>query len=270
MKKLEFPIFILLFIFCTIALCGQDLVESGGSTSFYFVQITDTHFGAPNCTEYTAKLVEQINILPLKIEFAVHTGDITSNAIADSNIVNETLEVMGKLNVPVLYVPGNHDIRSWNLEETGRIYQEEFGPLITRYEHEGVVFIGIYSNPIARSFEYEGFDPITELKKILEQTGNKPAVVYHHIPSVEDFYKNKMHDGWEDVNRSEWIKVLNSYNVIAVLAGHFHRDEHHWLGDVPLFISPSVADFWGRQPSYRIYEYKNNKLSYRTQYLELE
>jgi hypothetical protein len=53
-----------------------------------------------------------------------------------------------------------------------------------------------------------------------------------------------------------------------VIAGHFHRDELHWVGDVPLFVCAPLAGYWGRQGSYRIYEYKDGRLGYRTQYLE--
>ena len=31
--------------------------------------------------------------------------------------------------------------------------------------------------------------------------------------------------------------MVNGHNVKAVIAGHFHRDEHHWIGDVPLYVS---------------------------------
>jgi len=266
MKKYILLVFvgILLNLNCQVAIAESDSVQ------FYFIQITDTHFGASKCTEHTARLVEIINHLPFEIEFVVHTGDITSNALADSNIVKESQEVMNQLTMPVLYVPGNHDILKYDVNRYAEIYKDKYGPLLTRYEHEGVIFMGLYSNPMAKSFEYSGFDPAKELDLALKETEGKPVVVFHHIPSVEDFYLNTLHPGWETGKRTQWINILNSYNVIAVLAGHFHRDEQHWLGDVPLYVSASVADFWGRQPSYRIYEYKNGRLSYRTQYLEPE
>jgi UDP-2,3-diacylglucosamine pyrophosphatase LpxH len=64
------------------------------------------------------------------------------------------------------------------------------------------------------------------------------------------------------------VKLINSYNVKAVIAGHFHRDELHWLENVPLYVSSPVAGYWGRQATFRIYEYSNGKIGYRTQYIE--
>jgi len=77
-----------------------------------------------------------------------------------------------------------------------------------------------------------------------------------------------MHDGWPDDVQGKWIELINSFNVIAVIAGHFHRDEHHWLGNVPLYVAAPIAEFFGRQVSYRIYEYKNGRVGYRTVYVE--
>jgi hypothetical protein len=105
------------------------------------------------------------------------------------------------------------------------------------------------------------------LEARLKQSDGKPVVIFHHGPSVDDFYKNRMHGGWKQAIREQWIALLNRYEVKAVIAGHFHRDEHHWLGDVPLYVSAPVSGFWGRQATYRVYEYKDGKLGYRTQYL---
>ena len=65
-----------------------------------------------------------------------------------------------------------------------------------------------------------------------------------------------------------WEKLVNTHNVKAVIAGHFHRDEFHWLGHVPLYVSGPVANFWNRNATFRLYEYRNGQIGYRTQYLE--
>ena len=107
-----------------------------------------------------------------------------------------------------------------------------------------------------------------ELEKYLKKSNGKPVIVFHHAPSVDDFYNNKLHTSWEKEIRGKWVKVINAYNVKAVIAGHFHRDEHHWLGNVPLYVSSSIAGYRGRQASFRIYEYSKGKIGYRTQYIK--
>jgi UDP-2,3-diacylglucosamine pyrophosphatase LpxH len=100
----------------------------------------------------------------------------------------------------------------------------------------------------------------------LSRLKDEQVLLFHHQPSVQDFYLNKVHESWPEIMRNYWSDLLNKYQVEAVIAGHFHRDEHHFLGEVPLFVSPSIAGFWGRQASYRIYHYQKGKLTYQTVY----
>ncbi len=258
---------IVFLVFC-ISPSAQTEPADSLNDHFYFVQISDTHIGTENNLEITQKIVEQINDLPMHIQCIIHTGDIVNYGMGDTIAVLNAISALEQLEVPLLLIPGNHDIYRNDLDGTKDTYIERFGPLITENEFGKIVFIGLYSNPLARTFSVEDFEPLSELEEALKRAEGKPTVVFHHIPSVEDFYLNEMHSGWEKDMRSNWEEVLNAYNVVAVLAGHFHRDEHYWLGEVPLYISASVTDHWGRQPTFRIYEYKNNRLSYRTQYLE--
>ena len=66
----------------------------GENNHFYFVQITDTHFGRPEHTERTEKCVESINQLPMPIECVVHTGDITADRLLNEEIVSEGKSVL--------------------------------------------------------------------------------------------------------------------------------------------------------------------------------
>lgn len=256
---------LVLLLLVTFCLSAQETNDS-----FYFVQITDTHLGTGNNSEYTQKIIDMINDLPMKIELVLHTGDIVQYSLQQDSVLTNAIELFSQLEMPVLYVAGNHDIRKKVMQTSISIFEDNFGPLMIDEEIKGVKFIGLFSNPLAWDFPMVDYDPLPELEAELIQTGDTPVIIFHHIPSVEDFYLNEMHDGWKEPERSQWIALLNKYNVKGVLAGHFHRDEYHWLGDVPLFVSPPITTKWGRQPAFRIFEFKNGKLSYRTVYLEPE
>jgi 3',5'-cyclic AMP phosphodiesterase CpdA len=206
----------------------------------------------------------------MKIEFVAETGDLTQQQLDDESVVAEALEVLGALKVPVYHVPGNHDIVRSKHDALAPIYKKHFGEFITEKEHHGVVCLFIYTEPLAKKFKMKGFDPLKELRDKLKRANGKPVLVFHHTPSVGDFYNNKMHPGWDSQIRAQWIELLNEHNVKGVFAGHFHRDEFHWLGNVPLYVSSSVGDTLrrGRQATYRVYEYKDGRISYRTQYLK--
>ena len=262
---LSFLLFVLAFCAaCFLTAFSEDIKGS----HFYFVQITDTHFGDNHHFERTRKIVEQINRLPMKIEFVVHTGDIVMDNIEDENTVAQGLDILKNIRVPVHYVPGNHDILQKKLKRTHNMYKEYFGGLVSRATYGGVTFIFLYTEPLAEGFHVDGYQPMKQLESILKKVGDRPAIIFHHRPSVGDFYKNRMHNGWNPEVQNRWIALINSYNVQAVIAGHFHRDEHHWLGEVPLYVSPPVAGYYGRQAAFRIYEYKKGKVGYRTQYVE--
>jgi len=262
--------FSFLFIVVTCVCLCFALACTGAreDNHFYFVQIADTHFGDRDHLERTKKVVDQINNLPMKIQCVVHTGDITMDMIEDEALVTKGLAVLDDLNAPIHYVPGNHDINPGRLEQTKQVYIERLGELLSKKEYEGVIFIFIYTEPLAESFMMDGYEPLNLLKAALEDAGGNPVIVFHHTPSVEDFYGNVMHKGWGEEVRRPWEETLNSHNVKAVITGHFHRDEYHWLGGVPLYVSSPVAGYWGRQATFRIYEYKNGKVGYRTQYIE--
>jgi 3',5'-cyclic AMP phosphodiesterase CpdA len=264
-------LFSFLFVTSLILLIflGSGCQQSPSQDSFYFVQLTDTHWPDSDHFQRTRKIVEAVNNLPMEIEFVIHTGDITMERITDANVTKEGIRILNRLDMPVHYIPGNHDILAGDIARTTNLYKQTFGDLNQTLEYNGVVFLLLYSDPLIESaLDARAAATFEWLKSQLKAAGSKPVVVVHHGFSVLDFYHNKFHKVWPDENQQRWTELLNSYNVKAVITGHFHRDEHHWLGDVPVYVCPPVAGYWGRQATYRIYQYKDGKLSYRTRYIE--
>jgi 3',5'-cyclic AMP phosphodiesterase CpdA len=260
-------LFVVAVLIIGVVISAGEMAQSS-TAPFYFVQITDTHWGDGDNLERTQKAVEKINALPMPIKCVVHTGDITMEKIEDESVVEKGLKILRELKAPVHFVSGNHDILRSNHPATQNTYTKNFGPLISEAEYDGVVFIMIYTEPLSKSFIVEGYDPLAELEAALKRANKKPVIVFHHSPDGDDFYNNVLYEGWKKDIREKWKTILNSYNVKAVIAGHFHRDEHYWLGAVPVYVSSPIAGYLGRQGTFRIYEYKEGKVEYRTQYLD--
>lgn len=234
-----------------------------------FVQLTDTHFGTPEHRARAEAAVAAINALPFDVQFVAHTGDVMADNIMNESAVNEAVAVLGKLNVPVHFVAGNHDVKTNDLHDSVAAFVNRFGPLTSRQSYGGVECIFACTEPLARGFAVAGYDPLAAVEALLNGCEDRPVIVFHHAASVADFYNNKLHPGWEEAKaRGQWQATLQRYGVDAVIAGHFHRGELHWIGDIPVYVSPPIADYWGRQGSFRIYHYENGRLSYRTQYLK--
>ena len=242
--------------------------QTGADIALTFVQITDTHLGVGGHRQITAEVVDLVNRLPMPIACVVHTGDIVADQMDQTNIVADLAE-FGRLKAPVHYIPGNHDILDKRFESTFRAYTNWFGSTCSRAEYGGVVFLFADLRPESQAGGPGDADPLDWLEGELKTTGGKPVLLFQHYPGVDDFHHNQFHPAWSNEGRRQrWLRLVNSGNVKAVIAGHFHRDELHWLGGVPLYVAQPVARFWGRQPSFRVYEYRNGRLSYWTVYVE--
>ena len=239
---------------------------------FYFAQITDTHMGVLDHNERTQKAVAAINRIQSKLKdrlaFTVHTGDFAEELTLDAQAMARARSIMDKLKTPVHYVPGNNDIRVKKPMATRRTWETTMGPQITSAEYQGVVFIFANTEPLAQDFEMTGYDPMAAIEGFMAQAQGKPIILFHHSPCIGKFKKGKTQKGWPKATRTQWISLLNKYGVKAVIAGHFHQDEMHWLGEVPLFSSPPISSRWGRQAAFRVFEYKDGRIGYRTQYLQ--
>ena len=241
------------------------ILSVSASDAVFFVQLTDTHFGQAGNAQRTQAAVAAINALPMDIAFVAVTGDIMNNCITDSNAVNEARGIFDELKKPVYFVPGNHDLLKSAPEETAAIFTNRFGPLILSVEYGGVDFVFVCTEPLAGGAQIAGYDPLKELDSRLT---DRPAVIFHHTPAAGDFY-NPKRKGWgRSPDGRRWIELLNRHPVKAVIAGHFHRDEFCWLGAVPLYICPPVSARSDQQAAFRVYQYQDGRVSYRTQYLE--
>ena len=255
----------------SIALSLLLLLSCAGAADnahFYFVQITDTHFGTKDHNSLTERIVDRINDLPMRIACVVHTGDIGSDNLANGETASVATSILARVKVPVLYVAGNHDLPKKKLKESLEAYRRHFGDLAGKKEFNGVVFLTVCTEPLSQSMTIKDYDPLAWLESALKEAGKKPVIVFQHAPPTGDFYKNEMHEGWPDEARQQWETLLKTHNVKAVICGHFHRDELHWIDGIPLYVAPPVARYYERQPSFRVYEYDNGRIGYYTVYME--
>ncbi|MEH0021426.1 MAG: metallophosphoesterase [Desulfobacter sp.] len=241
-----------------------------GESRFFFVQITDTHLGIPENNARARKIVAAVNRLPMTIQCVVHTGDVYDRSVwGKQGAVADAAEVFKPLKPPVYFLPGNHDIDlDGDRKKTMDTWVRHFSPLVYSRMIQGVAFVFAYTDSLREGVAVEGFHPFDALQSEIKTPGNAPVLLFHHGPSVPNFYRNRFHRGWADRFRREWHDLIRRNNVTAVITGHFHRDELHWLGHVPVYVSGPAAEKFGRQACFRIYEYNDGRLGYTAQYLD--
>jgi hypothetical protein len=148
------------------------------------------------------------------------------------------------------------------------LYKKRFGPLATTAEYHGVLFLFVCMEPLTGKIAIPDYDPLKWVAAQLREAKGRPVVLCQHSPPTTDYYDGELHEGWPMEMRTRWEALLDHSPIVAVLTGHFHRDELHWIRDVPVYVCEPAVRFWERQPAFRIYEYEDGKLSYRTQYIE--
>lgn len=252
-----------------------------GKIRFSFIQLTDTHVSrerlvdvrrgfdvpAEESIRRCRAVVEEINRCSLGYELIVHTGDVahTRETNADFDLARE-LHAFKK---PAYYVPGNHDV---GYSQTGKFrpaFEQRFGKANQAIEPVPGLRLAFFdSQPLdPRAGEEDREQAFAELDRIL--TPAKPTILCCHVMGLESFYLNRLADGWPADLMMRWTERMKAGGVFAVLAGHFHRDEHQRFNGLDFYLAGPVINFWGRQTTFRHWTLADGVLTYRTIYLEL-
>lgn len=207
--------------------------KHGGADEFYFVQLSDTHWGFngpkvnPEAATTLKKAVAAVNSLEQKPDFVVFTGDLT-HTTDDAKLrrarMAEFRDIVGDLKVKdVRFMPGEHDASL----DRGEAYQEFFGKLYYSFDHKGVHFIALdnVSDPGASLGETQ----LKWLAQHLKQLGrDEPIVVLTHRP-LFDLYPQW---DWATRDGAAAIELLMPHKNVTVFYGHIHQEHHHQTGHI--------------------------------------
>src|SRR6266571_4145681 len=153
---------------------------------FFFVQLSDTHWGFqgaanPDALVTLPKAIAAVNALDPQPDFIVFTGDLshtTDDPQERRRRLAQFKEMAGALkNRNVRFMPGEHDASL----DSGAAYKELFGATHYTFDHKGVHFIALdnVSDPAARI----GEEQLAWLKSDLaKQAGDARIVVFAHRP----------------------------------------------------------------------------------------
>ena len=248
----------------------SDKPVAAGGTHFYFVQISDTHWGAKDGMAMTRSAVEMIRKLPVRIEFVAVTGDLFADSIRNEQLVRDGVEVLKGAKVPVYCVPGNHDILQDDFARTQALFDESFGVKEQKKMIHGVACLFLDSE-ISPGEKRSAWQIERATIETLIGDSKAPVLIFLHRPPVRDVLGNEGNGpgSWDEVADSRWLRLFEKYQGIkGVFAGHYHRDQMIWIGAVPVYAAPALARFWDRQPSFRLYEYQDGRINYWTLYPE--
>ena len=211
---------------------AQAADNASAGDDFYFVQLSDTHWGFegppnPDAKGTLKKAVAAVNSLSEPPDFVMFTGDLThttDDAKERRQRLAEFRDIVGGLKVKdVRFMPGEHDAAL----DRGEAYQEFFGKTHYTFDHKGVHFIVLdnVSDPAAMV----GDDQLQWLAADLKQLpDNANIVVFTHRP-LFDLYPQW---DWATRDGSKAVELLLPKQNVTVFYGHIHQEHHHITGHI--------------------------------------
>jgi 3',5'-cyclic AMP phosphodiesterase CpdA len=212
---------------------GCASLGMGGAQDFYFVQLSDVHWGYSNAAvnpdfkSSLHKAIAQVNSLDRKPDFVVFTGDLTQTT-DDPKIrrarLKEFKDISMGLNVPVRYYAGEHDAGL----DRGEAYMESFGETLHyTFDHKGIHFIVL--DNISDPAPILGAAQIEWLKADLaKQMREQPIVILTHRP----LYSLYPQWDWATRDGQAAIDLLMPFPNVSVFYGHIHHEHHHQTGHI--------------------------------------
>lgn len=200
---------------------------SGAYDDFYFVQLSDSHWGFsgppnPDAANTLKKAVATVNALEVQPAFIVFTGDLTHTTDDPQERrkrLGEFRDIVGALKVKQqYYMPGEHDASL----DHGAAFKEFFGKTYYSFDQRGVHFVAIdnVSDPGASI----GDEQLAWLQADLEKVGKSTRiVVFTHRPLFDLVPKWD----WATRDGAKAIEILKAYPDVTVFYGHIHQEHHH-------------------------------------------
>jgi len=202
-----------------------------------FFHISDTHINPD--TDYIMKyaqyspiigakaLVREINSLPFKPDFILHTGDVAYDP--EPGAYEAVKEVFRTIDVPIYYLAGNHD-DSQNLQREllNRSEDEVQDYLYYDFTLKGVQFVCLDSNGPHDPEKPSGFvtqEQLDWLDEICNRNEEHPLVIaIHHnalpayVPWLDDWMRIENGEAFHEVVRQARDRIR------GVFYGHIHQN----------------------------------------------
>jgi hypothetical protein len=191
----------------------SSLQFNQGADQFQFAIVTDRTGGIRPGVFDTA--VDKLNLL--QPEFVMSVGDLIMGYTEDTIELNrqwaEFNAMIGRLQMPFFYLPGNHDITNKTMEA---MWKRRFGPTYYHFVYKDVLFLCLNSEDMIRGAGWGsiGDTQYEYIKKTLADNADvRWTLVFLHQPL------------WEQNNPERWpdVEELLRDRPHHVFAGHVHH-----------------------------------------------
>lgn len=223
-----------------------------------FVIITDIHMGpegffngvlrkiTKDVKQFLDKFIDEMND-EVRPAFVVVLGDLIEDDNPENDKTNITFitKLFKKLDCPVYFAAGNHDLKNISEDElTSLFFQEK---LFYSYDNDNYHFIVLFSKVVEKGNILISDEQIRWLKNDLEQTSKKCIIFVHHGLSEQNLKGNLWFEDRPEYclvkNRKEIRNILEkSDKVLAVFNSHLHWDKMDLHNSIPYFTLQSLVE----------------------------
>lgn len=163
---------------------------------------------------YTSRLFAWLESVVPEPAFVIHIGDLTE---AGFQVEYEQYAALipEKFRDRIFHVPGNREVQ-WD-EYGKRLFVEWYGQPPYSFDAGGVHFVALDATILLQPLGQFGGDQLTWLQEDLKRTGaDVPVVLFFHYPVGGSYYYI--------ADQDDLYAAIEPYNVIAIHAGHLHRE----------------------------------------------
>jgi len=263
-------------ILIAFTLCIMPLANGKSPREWFtFIQLSDTQMGFisdnKNCDEEIKLYTEAVGLInKIKPKFVVITGDLVHNR-TDTTQINAFKKITSLINkkIPVYLLPGNHDIGLKPTEESIEFYFRNHNSEKFDFTYRNVQFIGINSCYINSGIAQE----VTQynwLKESLNKSSNNMRKVgfTHHPFFIDNIDEKDSYSNIAQPQRTEYLEFFKKSGVVAVFAGHHHKNAESFYQGIDLVTTSAVGKPLGNVKSgFRIIKVYRDRISH--EYVEL-
>lgn len=236
------------------ALYGQEQHHEGDFEPFFFVVMADPQLGwAARDASFE---IEERNFRQaiqaanrLKPAFVVICGDLV-NKPGDPAQIAAFKRLMGEFSgeFPIHLVSGNHDVTGAPTPESLAAYRGTFGPDRYTFDHAGTRFL-VLNSTILVSGAHVGEEVAAQEQWLraelarARQDGVRDLFVAQHHPwfwqSPEEPYRPL--NSIRPEIRAPYLELFRDHGVLAVFAGHVHRNQLGRDGAMEMICTASIT-----------------------------
>ena len=204
--------------------------------TFSFFQINDLHYAAADCATWFHAVAEQMKASAPEAQLCLLCGDLADKGAEDALVGVKSS--FGKLGIPLLPVPGNHD---FDPAESRAGYDAVFpGKLNYSVRHRGWQFVGLdttmgtkYERTTIAAGTLEWLD--AEIPRLDPEA---PTIVFTHFPLGEGVT-------YRPLNADAVVERILKLNLVAAFSGHWHGASERAAGKAALTTSRCCARIRG-------------------------